>query len=99
MPRRNRSKGAKRPAPRALGTGFGLQRAESGPDGEWIVRQIPGAQATKVYRCPGCDHEITPGTPHLVAWSADEMGSVHERRHWHSGCWQARVRRGPNRPR
>ena len=36
-----------------------------------MVRQIPGAAATKEYRCPGCDQEILPGTPHVVAWPAE----------------------------
>jgi hypothetical protein len=76
-------------------TGFGAVRAESGTDGEWIVRQVPGAQTTKTYRCPGCDQEIRPGTPHLVTWPAAEYGSVDDRRHWHASCWSARGRRGP----
>ncbi|HJP77821.1 MAG TPA: hypothetical protein VJ914_26360 [Pseudonocardiaceae bacterium] len=79
--------------PRGFGATF--PRAESGTDGEWLVRKIPGAQATKVYRCPGCDHEIQPGVPHLVAWPALDYGSVQDRRHWHTGCWAARDRRGP----
>jgi hypothetical protein len=74
--------------------GFGASRTESWSDGDWQVRQVPGSQTTKTYRCPGCDHEIQPGTPHVVAWSADE-GGADERRHWHSGCWAARQRRGP----
>ncbi|HEX4724300.1 MAG TPA: hypothetical protein VH333_17415 [Pseudonocardiaceae bacterium] len=73
----------------------GWPHAESSGDGEWLVRQVTGAQATKTYRCPGCDHEIKPGVPHLVVWPAAEHGSVADRRHWHSGCWQARGRRGP----
>nr|WP_051386206.1 hypothetical protein [Actinokineospora inagensis] len=66
------------------------QRLESAADGDWQVRHIPGAQATKVYRCPGCDHEIQPGTPHVVAWPAQDYGSVEERRHWHKNCWARR---------
>ncbi|MBP2476822.1 hypothetical protein JOF53_005694 [Crossiella equi] len=95
MPRRNRhdsSTGA-----RPLSGGLGDARTESGPDGDWIVRSVPGSQTTKTYRCPGCDHEVRPGTAHLVAWPADELGSAADRRHWHSGCWQARGRRGPTR--
>ena len=72
-------------------------RTESHPDGEWIVRQVSAAQATKHYRCPGCDHEIRPGVPHVVAWPAEEHGSVADRRHWHAPCWGARDRRGPTR--
>lgn len=77
-----------------VGTGLGLARTESWPDGDWLVRAVPGSQTSKTYWCPGCDHEIRPGTPHVVAWPADEGGAT-ERRHWHSGCWTARQRRGP----
>ncbi|WP_109635279.1 MULTISPECIES: hypothetical protein [Lentzea] len=92
MPRRNAPKNEEH---RPLGGGVGWARAESGPDGDWLVRAISGAQAQKTYRCPGCDHEIRPGTPHVVAWPAEETGSVEERRHWHQGCWDSRGRRGP----
>ena len=75
---------------------LGYDRVEGGPDGrEWAVRAVSGQAAVKVYRCPGCDHEIRPGTPHVVAWPAIEHGSIADRRHWHGGCWQARGRRGP----
>ena len=57
--------------------------------------QVPGAAATKMYRCPGCDQEILPGTAHIVAWPAQTPGPA-ERRHWHNACWQRRPRRpGP----
>ncbi|MBA8825218.1 hypothetical protein FHX42_002569 [Saccharopolyspora lacisalsi] len=91
MPRRNRPRSPGRAdtsAPR-LGAGLGWSRTEAGPDGDWLVRTIPAAQATKLYRCPGCDHEIRPGVSHVVAWPADEHGSVEERRHWHTGCWRS----------
>ncbi|HEY4017760.1 MAG TPA: hypothetical protein VGM75_03685 [Pseudonocardiaceae bacterium] len=98
MPRHNhRTPRSRKPGddePRGFGGAFA--QAESGPDGEWLVRKIPGAQATKVYRCPGCDHEIQPGVPHVVAWPALDYGSVQDRRHWHTGCWAARDRRGPS---
>ncbi|MFJ1460215.1 ATP/GTP-binding protein [Nocardia wallacei] len=72
---------------RPIGDVFG--RTEPGPDGEtYIVRTIPGSRATKTYRCPGCDHEIRPRTPHLVAWR--EQGGEDDRRHWHTGCWRGR---------
>jgi hypothetical protein len=97
MPRRNRPRrtsardsGAPRPI-----AALGWARTETGGDGEWLVRTVPGAQATKQYRCPGCDHEIRPGTAHVVAWPADEHGSAEQRRHWHTGCWAGRGRRGP----
>ena len=43
---------------------------ESAPDGDWVVRPITGASSSKIYRCPGCDHEIRPATPHVVTWPA-----------------------------
>ena len=75
--------------------GLGPQRTETWPDGDWVVRQVPGAAAAKTYRCPGCDQEIRPGTAHLVVWPAEAPGMT-ERRHWHNACWQRRPRRpGP----
>ncbi|WP_433556501.1 hypothetical protein ACQPWY_30545 [Pseudonocardia xinjiangensis] len=76
-----------------------LTRVESAADGEWMVRSVPGSSSAKTYRCPGCDHLIPAGAPHVVAWPAAEFGSVEERRHWHAPCWQARDRRGPGRRR
>lgn len=83
------------------GAGFGIElggaRLEQQPDGYWAVRAVSGARATKTYRCPGCDHEILPGTPHLVAWPAEPavgaFGGPLDRRHWHGPCWAARTRR------
>jgi hypothetical protein len=60
---------------------------------DWVVRPVAGAYATKTYRCPGCDHEIGPGTPHLVVWRDDD---VEDRRHWHTPCWHRRIP-GPTR--
>jgi hypothetical protein len=68
-----------------------------------VVRPMPGT-AGKTYRCPGCDQEIRPGTPHVVAWPvdsamllADGSGGAGERRHWHTSCWHARDRRRPGK--
>ena len=88
-PRRSR-----RARPDAAPWPLGPERPESWPDGDWVVRQIPGAATTKAYRCPGCDQEITPGTAHVVAWPAEAPG-VDLRRHWHSTCWQRRLTRRP----
>nr|WP_245673002.1 ATP/GTP-binding protein [Aldersonia kunmingensis] len=78
--------------------GDALRRTESGPgDESYIVRTVPGSRATKVYRCPGCDHEIAPGTAHVVAWPAGDTGGLEERRHWHTGCWSGRKTRGLTR--
>lgn len=70
-------------------------RRETGPDGDWVVRTVPGSAATKDYRCPGCDQLIAAGVGHLVTWPADDDGSVADRRHWHAPCWAARLRRRP----
>ncbi|MCM3886353.1 hypothetical protein [Frankia sp. R82] len=64
-------------------------------DGEWTVRALSGAASVKVYRCPGCDHEIRPGTPHVVVWQSER---VDDRRHWHRGCWERRCRASRPRP-
>ncbi len=69
-----------------------VQAAQSHPDGEWNVRTVTGANATKTYRCPGCQQEIRPGTPHLVAWRADRHDGEEFRRHWHTPCWSRRGR-------
>lgn len=62
------------------------------PAADWTVRPVAGQAATKVYRCPGCDHEIALNTPHVVAWPPD---SIDQRRHWHSACWRRAVTRDP----
>ncbi|MCW2885589.1 MAG: hypothetical protein QOE54_6847 [Streptosporangiaceae bacterium] len=80
--------------PPASGWFGGFQDTEEATDGDWIVRQVAGTNATKAYRCPGCDQEIPPGIGHLVAWPADSRGAD-DRRHWHKPCWQARLRRAP----
>lgn len=101
MPRRNvprRSVSPRTTGARPLGS-VGWATTDTGADGQWLVRTVPSAQTIKGYRCPGCDHEIRPGTAHVVAWPADESGSVEDRRHWHNGCWAARTRRGPTRRR
>ena len=72
----------------------GHEEVESWPDGEWVVRHLTGSSATKPYRCPGCDQEITPGTAHLVVWPEGSSGEDY-RRHWHRPCWNARSRRAP----
>ena len=74
------------------------RRIEPGVDGyDYEVRQVPAARATKVYRCPGCDHQIRPGTAHVVVWPAESDGSSEDRRHWHTPCWSRRATRGPTR--
>lgn len=97
MGRRNRPRrrSADTPPPAALSGALG--RIEDDDDGTWAVRTILGSRALKTYRCPGCDHEIVPGTPHLVAWSVDDPLGGEDRRHWHTGCWRGRATRGLTR--
>lgn len=92
-------------APGVAGTGrgpdddpatAGPERTESWPDGDWVVRLVPGAASVKSYRCPGCDQEIPAGTAHLVAWPSLSPGPS-ERRHWHRPCWDRRIQRRPGR--
>ena len=64
---------------------FGIEIAEQWSDGNWIVRRISGSAATKDYRCPGCDHEIKPATPHTLSYLERYLD---ERRHWHTACWE-----------
>jgi hypothetical protein len=73
---------------------LGPERVEPWPDGDWTVRDVPGSASVKAYRCPGCDQEILPGTPHLVAWPTLIPG-IAERRHWHRACWERRLHRRP----
>ena len=71
-------------------------RLEEHADGAWRVRAVPGAATTKGYLCPGCRQTIAAGTPHLVAWPAEQLGAFGgpgDRRHWHTPCWAARDRR------
>ena len=63
------------------------ERVEDG----YVVRQLSGSAAGRAYRCPGCDQELRPQTPHVVAWPE---GRPDDRRHWHTACWSARDRRG-----
>lgn len=89
-PRKNR-----RQVDKAAERGSGrVERTESDASGDWIVRPVAAANATKPYRCPGCDQEIPVGVTHLVAWRADGPGAE-DRRHWHASCWRARGRRAP----
>ncbi|KAA1431571.1 hypothetical protein [Mycolicibacter arupensis] len=75
------------------------QRVEAGTDGyDYVVVPIAGSRAVKVYRCPGCDHEIRCGIAHVVVWphgASDAAGD--DRRHWHTPCWANRHNRGPTR--
>ncbi len=74
-----------------------FRRVELGPDGhDYEVASIPGARAFKTYRCPGCDHEIRSGTPHVAVWRVEDAKGG-DRRHWHTACWRKRADRSPTR--
>ncbi|WP_083090160.1 hypothetical protein [Actinomyces vulturis] len=67
-----------------------VPRTQEGPGGaEFTVRNVRGGQ--KTYVCPGCNHDIAPHTPHVVAWSNEHLfgpdRGLEERRHWHTSCW------------
>lgn len=75
----------------------GVPISETGPGGEpYQVQRLSGGQ--KIYRCPGCDHEIAVGTSHVVAWPEEGSGlwvrGVQARRHWHTNCWNRKLRPG-----
>ena len=90
--RRNRRRDDRVPL-RPIGS---VNTSQSHPDGDWYVRTITAGAATKTYRCPGCNQELRPGTPHVVAWRADRPDGEEYRRHWHTPCWNARDRRRPS---
>ncbi|MEP7160208.1 MAG: hypothetical protein ABI746_03820 [Dermatophilaceae bacterium] len=94
MSRANRRRPERR-APdleRALG---GLTRRERHADGEWFVRVLAGREPGRRYRCPGCQQEFVGTVSHVVAWPADGVGGVDNRRHWHTPCWRNRAHRHP----
>ncbi|MCW1960215.1 MAG: hypothetical protein KIH64_017050, partial [Mycobacterium sp.] len=75
-----------------------FRRVDPGPDGhDYEVVAIPGARAVKTYRCPGCDHEIRCGVPHVAVWRVDDEAGA-EPRHWDTPCGAQRAHPGPNRP-
>ncbi|HCK79466.1 MAG TPA: hypothetical protein DHW34_05565 [Actinobacteria bacterium] len=76
-------------------SGASHERVDEFQGQDWLVRSITGSASTKAYRCPGCDQEIRPATPHVVTWPVDE--GMQERRHWHSPCWARRDRARPTR--
>lgn len=77
---------------------LGGRETHSTREGDFLVRNVPGAAARKTYRCPGCQQEIPSGTPHLVVWPADDPSwaesAADSRRHWHRPCWHRKSTRG-----
>ena len=94
-PRRNRGK--RDDAPVDLARVGAPETVEQWDGLDWVVRSIRGSSSTKTYRCPGCDQEIVPATPHVVVWRAEPIvgQGPEDRRHWHTSCWRARTRRRP----
>ncbi|MBE7186899.1 hypothetical protein [Jatrophihabitans endophyticus] len=90
MPRQNR----RRVDPARRAPAGGGERHEQFGGETYAVRSVTGAGGTKTYRCPGCDHEVRPGVPHVVAWPAHHLEAT-DRRHWHTPCWTARESRAP----
>lgn len=89
MPRRHRRRTEEpAPPPRRPTAEAPLSALVPGAD----VRRVAGE---KPYRCPGCEHEIRPGTWHLVVVPHDD---VEARRHWHEGCWRIELNRTRGRP-
>lgn len=88
--RKHRSKRKpKRSRKRRNARGGGSVRHHPDPSDvpEAQVRFIQPADATKTYRCPGCNSEIPPGLGHMVVVPPDNPDL---RRHWHRGCWTNR---------
>ena len=90
MPRQNR----RRPDEPLRPPAASVARREEWRGEWWTVRTVPGANAVKGYRCPGCAQTIPVGVPHLVVWPELDPGAT-DRRHWHTPCWAARDRRAP----
>ena len=80
---------------------MGVETVEEWRGEDYVVRRITGSTSTKPYRCPGCDQQIRPATPHVVVWLAGDPATLpmpapargEDRRHWHAACWRARDRR------
>lgn len=100
MPRKHRRKDDDR---KELGSTASNRTVEVHDGEDYVVQRTTGSSSTKVYRCPGCDQEIRPATPHVVAWplADDDRGDSgpQNHRHWHSPCWKARGNRAPNQSR
>ncbi len=96
MPRANRRRRDEAPLDEAR-LGGGSTTTERYAGGLWTVRRIAGT-SIRDYLCPGCQQEIAGGTPHVVAWPAEGVGGMGDRRHWHTGCWQRRDARPAGNP-
>lgn len=93
MPRSRRRRPDSRAADESLDRLIaGWKRTEVRRGQEWMVQPLTAAQAQKTYTCPGCRHEVAPGTAHVVVWRADgvlgDVADLAARRHWHTHCWR-----------
>ena len=95
MPRANRRRRDLESRPMS---GSGEVATESYAGKSWHVRRLTGASSSREYRCPGCHQGIVVGTAHVVAWPAQGVGGIDERRHWHTRCWAARHAARPEHP-
>ncbi len=77
--------GRRRPAGRSGRTRPARPDPSDTDDAE--VRYVQPYQATKTYRCPGCNQDIPPGQGHMVVVPPEAPDL---RRHWHRGCWTNR---------
>jgi hypothetical protein len=85
MPRKHRAARDRSGSPPSAYTVLGPPAWAMAPGVE--VRAVSG---DKVYRCPGCDHEIRRGVAHLVVVPVTDPS---QRRHWHTSCWRQEIRR------
>lgn len=81
--------------PLDMGRLASVPRTELGPEGApYQVRRVRGG--TKDYVCPGCLHTVAAGVAHVVAWPEEAPFGMPQgldgRRHWHSDCWDRRLR-------
>lgn len=69
---------------------FGGRRTIERFGEDWTVQKIKSSD--KIYKCPGCNHDIPAGVSHIVAWANDSLfgreAALSARRHWHVRCWQ-----------
>lgn len=84
MSRRRRRGQPHRPVTSVSGPQLSVEKAGE----RWYYRAMPGQNAHKAYTCPRCLADIPPGTPHIVAWPAEDPDGASLRRHWHTACWQ-----------
>jgi len=86
MPRDRKAARERNEAPPALRP-FGVEAPEWARREGFEVRMVLNP---RLYRCPGCEHEIRASTQHLVVVPRD---AVEDRRHWHTECWRRELRR------